>query len=593
MSHLAYLWREWRRQDPRLFRHFLFILSMLAYSSLSSYIGVLSLQPARAATDNVVFPGSTWPTRTFAQAGLDENKIQQFVTNLQTNPPNGSSDGVIIKDGYLVKTWGSASGKLDWASAAKPVTSTLLFFAVNEGKLSSVDDLIRPYVQQKFNRDLITKDRSMTFRNLADMVSGYALPEAPGNAWGYNDYGIMLYNTMLYEMVYGQPDNANAVALDPARLGALQFQDGAIFGGTSGYRLVTSPRDFARIGWFWLNKGNWNGKRLLPASFFDQYRQPDVPGSLPRTAGGLNDYLGVGTIGGGTDQNAHGPGIYGFNWWFNATVPDTGTLNWPDAPTDTFQANGHSNEEVMVVIPSLNMVVAAMGNWGAFLPGDPSSMMNINLKLLKEAATGTNSTQTITPTSTGTPPATDTPAASGTATLPPTKTSTTTPAVTYTPTPTAAQPTATHTPTPTDTRTPTATQVPPSSTPRPGATLTPTPTLVQPTRTPVPSATLTPTPTMTPLAEPTFAQLVPPLPTEAPPPTPTPRPLIHQYIKFFPFIEGGFSPNYTVPGNLRGDSPARKTPEAQLNYAWPDRLMEALDRVLSSRRPAVLMSSHP
>ena len=47
--------------------------------------------------------------------------------------------GCIIKDGYVVHTWGSQSEDSDWFSSAKPVLSTLLMFAVQEGKVPSVD----------------------------------------------------------------------------------------------------------------------------------------------------------------------------------------------------------------------------------------------------------------------------------------------------------------------------------------------------------------------------------------------------------------------------------------------------------------------
>ena len=37
------------------------------------------------------------------------------------------------------------------------------------------------------------EDIYKTLRHLANMISGYARPEAPGAAWAYNDYSIMLY----------------------------------------------------------------------------------------------------------------------------------------------------------------------------------------------------------------------------------------------------------------------------------------------------------------------------------------------------------------------------------------------------------------
>ncbi|MBW2459062.1 MAG: hypothetical protein JRI68_31470, partial [Deltaproteobacteria bacterium] len=120
----------------------------------------------------------------------------------------------------------------------------------------------------------------------------------------------------------------------------------------------TSPRDFARIGWFWLNHGRWGDQQLLAANLLAEHLTPAVPGSLPRTAGGnTNDYLGIGTYGGGTDQTGLGPGIYGFNWWFNP-----GSQVWPAAPADTVQANGHWNGEVLTFIPSLAIVAAWRGS---------------------------------------------------------------------------------------------------------------------------------------------------------------------------------------------------------------------------------------
>ena len=45
-------------------------------------------------------------------------------------------------------------------------------------------------------------------------------------------------------------------------------------------------------------------------------------------------------------------------------------------------------------IPSLNVVVSTRGNWGSFVPGDPSSGVNQRLKLLTEAAGQANLTLT-------------------------------------------------------------------------------------------------------------------------------------------------------------------------------------------------------
>jgi CubicO group peptidase (beta-lactamase class C family) len=320
----------------------------------------------------ITFPGADWETRTPAEVGVDAMRIDQFAASV-------GGDGCIVKDGYIIKTWGNQS-KADWASAAKPVIATMLFFAIQEGKLTGVNDLVDPW----WDNALIDKDKTMTFRHLADMTSGYARAEAPGTAFAYNDYAIQLYARTLFDKVFGE-GLANTAATKPERLGAIGFQDGSIFSSRGGYGLSTTPRDFARIGWFWCNKGYWDGVQVLDKRFFDNYLKPDVPWDLPRSTGAGTDYLGLGSYGGGSDQSEWGQGIYGFNWWFNAPMEPNGPLAWPDAPADLFMANGHWNKELCVVIPSRGIVAAARGYWGTLSPGDSNATMNQYLKLLTDA----------------------------------------------------------------------------------------------------------------------------------------------------------------------------------------------------------------
>ena len=296
--------------------------------------------------------------------------LDRFIANV-------GGSGVIIKNGYLVKSWGSPARKIDWASAAKPAMSTLLFHAVASGRLTSVDDRIDPW----WGGALAQKDKPMTFRQLANMTSGYARGEPPGAAWAYNDYAVQLYCDTLTR-VY---DGKTPAEMYDRLFAALQLQDGTLTGTRANCGINASPRDFARIGWLWLNKGRWNDVQVIPQTFFDTYQKPDVPGALPRTALAGSDYLGVGTVGGHSDMADYGPGIYGFNWWFNAPVGGDGNPTWPDAAADTYQANGHWNVEVMTIIPSMRMVVAARGDWGTFVPGDAAAGMNANLALLKDA----------------------------------------------------------------------------------------------------------------------------------------------------------------------------------------------------------------
>jgi hypothetical protein len=312
--------------------------SMPRLRATAAFVLVITSSGAHA-----VDPGTSWATRTPAQVGLITTKLDAL-RDATGWTPGSTFRGVVIKNGYLVYSWGDPKLKGDWASAVKPVMSTMLFFAIKELKTSGVNARIYQY-----GWPMTIPDQSVTWHHLANMVSGYALPENPGARWGYNDYAISLYCKTLFPKVFEQ----TLVDVASARLGPLQFQDGAIIGsGRGGCQLFTSVRDAARIGWFWLNKGRWQGVQRLPASYFDNYRKNQVSATLPRTAGGpIDDYLGVGTSGGDTNQDFPGQGRYGYNWWFNQPK-----VSWPSAPADTFAAIGHRNAESIFVIPSRQLV---------------------------------------------------------------------------------------------------------------------------------------------------------------------------------------------------------------------------------------------
>ena len=321
-----------------------------------------------------VFAGDSWQKRDAARLGLDAAKLNQLAEQL-------GGRGCVIKDGYVVKTWGDQAQLGDWFSSAKPVLSTMLFFAVEEGLVKSVDQPIAD-----FGWALKEKDRPMTFRHLGAMTSGYARPEPPGAAWAYNDYAIQLYQKTLFDRVY--KTDPKLACENPKRLGALHFEDGLQFSDIR--RISASVRDWARICWFWMNRGKWGERHVLPRHYFDEYMKPQVPKDLPFSdiEAPTDDYLKIGSYGGESFRKAkHGPGIYGFNWWFNGTGPrHPKTLTWPDAPPDTFMSLGFQGNS-SAMIPSLGLVVVcADGAWDDLKPGKPASKINQALKLAAEAA---------------------------------------------------------------------------------------------------------------------------------------------------------------------------------------------------------------
>ncbi len=89
-----------------------------------------------------------------------------------------------------------------------------------------------------------------------------------------------------------------------------------------------TARDFARLGYLWLNKGRWGEKQLVPEDWIKQATRRFIQAN-----GDTNNY--------------------GYTFW----VQDT----WENVPNDCFGSRGHNINDCYVV-PSLDLVVMRMGN---------------------------------------------------------------------------------------------------------------------------------------------------------------------------------------------------------------------------------------
>lgn len=307
------------------------------------------------------FPGADWETRAPAEVGLDSAKLEAVESYL-------GGRGCIVRHGCLVYTWGDCKARGDVASAAKPWYSTLLFKAVEEGRLNSLDTLavdIEPRLRT-LNAALGYKDAKITFRHFANQTSCYGVSENPGTAYDYNDWQMGLFWDTLFLGVYGATyANVDATILHPKLTGILECQDDPTLMafGTENRpgRLAVSPRDFARFGLLYLNRGTWNGTQVISEAHAALAVSSPLPLSIPRTAGGAAGMIpGQRSIGSTSipDNQTDHDGGYSWLWWVNG-VGRNGQRKWPDAPPDVYACLGHANgKRGMAVMPSQDIVLA-------------------------------------------------------------------------------------------------------------------------------------------------------------------------------------------------------------------------------------------
>lgn len=340
---------------------------------------LLLLVPIRAA--DLAWPGRTWETRTPEAVGLLPEKLDALRDLV-------GGRGCVVRHGFMVFSWGDQAKSSDVASAFKPLLSTLLFLAVQEGKLRGVDDAVANF-EPRLKSLNGGKDAAITWRHLASQLSGYGLVEPPGAAYAYNDFALTLYYDTLTQKVFG----TNGTEVLRTRLAEpLQFEDRFTFDAFGPKdrpgRLGLSVRDFARFGLLWLRGGRWREQQLIAPAFVSLATNSVVPPSTPLTSGRAAEMLaGQRTLGGSKNITPVGPGYYSFNWWLNGTNR-LGQRLFVDASADTFVASGHGGMRVLWILPSLDLIVC----WNESRiddhdrsPGNPDSRCNRAAQLIRAA----------------------------------------------------------------------------------------------------------------------------------------------------------------------------------------------------------------
>ncbi|MBI4903013.1 MAG: serine hydrolase [Acidobacteria bacterium] len=321
------------------------------------------------ANGQTVFPGADWQEVSPDSQGVDSAKLKAAVAWLDANfGPQGAQELVVIRNGRLI--WKSAqSGAYHniWSST-KNFTSTALGLMVADRKCT-LDDLAVNHLPALAERDPAYS--KIKLRHLASMSSGYRgelvnvtreqpwgeplfylNPVAPffepGTKVQYQDHQVFVLGAIVTQLA-GESLKALFARRIANPIGMTQW-DWGVSGKLKGIDLnnaagtpttpgiQTNALQLARFGLLYLNRGEWNGKQLLPASFVDQATANQVAGA------GASAFL---------------HGRYGFYWWTNDVRPD-GTRPWPSAPPKAYTSHGNGSNFCFVV-PEWNMVVVRTG----------------------------------------------------------------------------------------------------------------------------------------------------------------------------------------------------------------------------------------
>lgn len=311
----------------------------------------------------MIFPGKEWDQAKPEAVGLKSGPLTAAREWVLAAAGDAAHSTVIVRYGWLVAEWykdTTAETQQQMASTCKSVYCSMLGVAVGEGRIRSVDNRLVDYYPEMMEcageggantKQYVTeKDREVTFRQIAAQISGYMEPkEPPGKVFHYQTFGMATLMHAISKQ-YGYYDPlAPASKAGDGRLIEEKLRDP--IGATWSWKytnfkhpptarvpifanytqLLMTARDMARLGHLWLNWGQWNGRRVIPAAY--QRAAVRVP-QITREHIPPEDWK------------------YGYGLWVN----EFGRL-WPNLPRDSYTAAGFGSRLIWVC-PSLGLVVA-------------------------------------------------------------------------------------------------------------------------------------------------------------------------------------------------------------------------------------------
>ncbi len=244
---------------------------------------------------------------------------------------------LVIKDGRIVmeRYFGGASDTSTFTSwsVGKSFTSTLLGLAISDGRIAGVNDPVTKYLPElrgsgydgvpikdilqmssgvEFNEEytntesdvnrMWTQCMARNASTLNDFLKTIGREEKPGTKFVYRSADTQVLG-WLVRRVTGE---TLADALTRRIWGKLGMEHDATWltdrpgpdGMEAAFCCINATlRDYGRFGLLFLNRGNWNGKQIVPASWIEQATVPSSPQVQP------------GKLYKGDPQG------YGYQWW--------------------------------------------------------------------------------------------------------------------------------------------------------------------------------------------------------------------------------------------------------------------------------------
>lgn len=345
--------------------------------------GPYAIGPAAAGLEPY-FPTDDWRSLEPAKLGFDPAKLDEA---LAYNPAKLKTEALlVIRHGYIASEqyFGSftQSSRHQSYSMAKSFSSALVGIAIEQGKISGVDEKLCKYYPSDWKcDDPSDKHGSITIHHALtlttglqwqedwrtkpsttsnDAMSGNVLQTAlrrpvvdePGTKARYSSADPALLRAVFEKATgMGVLEYGRSVMLDAIGLSSLQWNGDTYWG------IEATAREFAKFGYLYLNRGAWDGHQIVPAAWVDdstrQLHDKDAAAD-PDVCQDWYYYLWHINL-----PNRLGSGVEDPN----CPTQFCTSTKYANLPPEAYFAEGLAGQYIFVV-PSADLVLVRLGNDG-------------------------------------------------------------------------------------------------------------------------------------------------------------------------------------------------------------------------------------
>jgi len=261
-----------------------------------------------------VWPTQQWQTSTPEEQGMESAALAgllDFGASRSLDSLLLVRHGRIVLDAYYAPYTAEIPHRIN--SATKAVVGTLLAIAQKDGLLDRFDRPVLDFFADSTIANLDDRKKAITVQNLLDMTSGinwqeplegrpdsmiemsrqqdwtkFALDRpmasAPGEIFNYNSGGTHILSALITKLTgMSASDYAKAKLFGPLGISVSNWWRDPQGISIGGFGLALLPRDMAKIGYLYLQGGQWDDNALLLPAWIDKVNHATVNMNMPRS----------------------------------------------------------------------------------------------------------------------------------------------------------------------------------------------------------------------------------------------------------------------------------------------------------------------